>query len=326
MSTERPLVTFAVFAYNQARFVREAVAAALAQTYSPLQVILSDDCSKDETFALMEAMAAQYRGPHRVVLNRNPKNLNIGGHINRVMELVEGELVVPAAADDVSEVHRTEVVVERWLASGKTAMSLHSATRHIDEEGRDLGVKPFQNPEKLSDREGIARHAYSVLGASHCWAREIFSRFGPLLPEVVNEDVALPFRSALLGHVAYIEEPLVRYRVNQSLWHDNRGEAKDHHEYRKRLGFLYRLTRFLNAQAYLDAVRFGDPRIERLVLERIAEHDLYRELTEAPLPRFDTLKRGLAGRTDPVKLAMTNLKLWVPGFNRGYLRLRGAFK
>lgn len=323
---DRPLVTFAVFAYNQAHFVRDAVSAAFAQTYTPLQIILSDDCSKDETFAIMEEMAQAYRGPHTVVLNRNPHNLNIGGHINRVMELVEGELVVPAAADDISEPHRTQTVVDRWLASGRTAMSLHSATRHIDADGNDLGVHPFAHPEKLDDRDAIARHALSLLGASHCWAKEIFTRFGPLLREVVNEDVALPFRSSLIGHIAYIDEPLVRYRVNQSLWHDNRGEARDHHEYRKRLGFLYGLTRFLNAQAYLDAVRFGDPHIEKLVLQRIAEHDLYRELCQNPMPRLETLKRGLADGTDPVKLAMTNLKLWVPGFNRGYLALRGALR
>lgn len=326
MSTERPLVTFAVFAYNQAHFVRKAVAAAFAQTYSPLQIILSDDCSKDDTFAIMAAMAEDYRGPHRIVLNHNPKNLNIGGHINRVMELVEGDLVVPAAADDISEPHRTEVVVAHWLASGRRAMSLHSATRHIDAHGQDLGVHPFPQPERLDDRDAIARHGLSVLGASHCWAREIFTRFGPLLPEIVNEDSALPFRSALLGHVAYIEEPLVKYRVNQSLWHDHRGQARDHHEYRKRLAFLYGLTRFLNVQAYLDAVRLGDPHIERLVLARIAEHDLYRELCDHPTPKLDVLKRALSDGTDPVKLAMTHLKLWVPGFNRGYLALRGALR
>ena len=43
--TGRPLVTFYVIAYNQSRFVREAVESALAQTYSPLEILLSDDCS-----------------------------------------------------------------------------------------------------------------------------------------------------------------------------------------------------------------------------------------------------------------------------------------
>ena len=43
--TGAPLVTFALFAYNQERYVREAVEGAFAQTYQPLEIILSDDCS-----------------------------------------------------------------------------------------------------------------------------------------------------------------------------------------------------------------------------------------------------------------------------------------
>jgi hypothetical protein len=33
--TDRPLVTFALFAYNQEKYIREAVVGAFAQTYEP---------------------------------------------------------------------------------------------------------------------------------------------------------------------------------------------------------------------------------------------------------------------------------------------------
>ena len=45
-----PLVTLALITYRQERFVREAVRGVLAQTYSPLQVVISDDASPDATF------------------------------------------------------------------------------------------------------------------------------------------------------------------------------------------------------------------------------------------------------------------------------------
>ena len=47
---EKPLVTFALFAYNQERFITEAVEAAFAQTYQPLEIIISDDGSSDKTY------------------------------------------------------------------------------------------------------------------------------------------------------------------------------------------------------------------------------------------------------------------------------------
>ena len=76
-NTERPLVTFALFAYNQERFIREAVEGALSQDYSPLQIILSDDCSIDRTYEIMREMAAAYEGSHEIVLNRNEENLGL---------------------------------------------------------------------------------------------------------------------------------------------------------------------------------------------------------------------------------------------------------
>lgn len=63
-ATDRPLVTFALFAYNQEDYVREAVQDAFAQTYEPLEIILSDDCSSDRTYQIMHEMAVAYRGPH----------------------------------------------------------------------------------------------------------------------------------------------------------------------------------------------------------------------------------------------------------------------
>jgi len=109
--TDRPLVTFALFAYNQESFTREAMAGALAQTYSSLEIILSEDCSTDLTFKIIQEMADIYRGPHRVILSRNPINLNIGGHVAHVFDKASGEIIVATAGDDVSAPYRTATIV-----------------------------------------------------------------------------------------------------------------------------------------------------------------------------------------------------------------------
>ena len=68
---ERPLVTLALFAYNQEDYVDEAIMAAFAQTYQPLEIILSDDYSSDRTFEVMQEMAREYQGPHEVFVQCN---------------------------------------------------------------------------------------------------------------------------------------------------------------------------------------------------------------------------------------------------------------
>ena len=81
-SDQRPLVTFALFAFNQQPFVRAAIEGAFSQTYRPLEIILSDDFSKDQTFGIMQEMAAAYTGPHAVRIRRNESNLGFAAHIN----------------------------------------------------------------------------------------------------------------------------------------------------------------------------------------------------------------------------------------------------
>jgi glycosyltransferase involved in cell wall biosynthesis len=104
---DTPLVSFIVVAYNQEDYIRQAIEGAFAQTYSPLEIILSDDCSTDTTFMIMQQMASQYAGPHRVILNRNIRNMGLGQHYNRVMEIASGQIIEIAAGDDVSLPWRT---------------------------------------------------------------------------------------------------------------------------------------------------------------------------------------------------------------------------
>jgi glycosyltransferase involved in cell wall biosynthesis len=211
-----PPATFLLLAYRQERFIREAVAGAFAQAGPPLEIVLSDDCSPDRTFEIMSEMADSYRGPHRVVLNRNPANLGLGGHVNRAMELVRGEFVVMAAGDDVSLEGRTEALCREWARTGGGACSIYSDAVRIDPEGRETGmlIGARAPSHARSPEEAVSRGGTGVAGCTHAFTRSCFDVFGPMGSGVVAEDMAIPFRSLLLGDVRYLDEPLVRYRTH----------------------------------------------------------------------------------------------------------------
>ncbi len=215
MTENRPLFTFALITYRQAALVAEAVRGALAQTYSPLEIILSDDCSPDDTFAIMQALAADYRGPHTVIVRQTPKNLGLIGHINDIMDVAHGEMIVIAAGDDISMPQRTARIYDAYIQSGRKAHSIFSNAIWIDEHGQPLNLL-HKNPIPPQDLtlERYATHPGLALvnGATHAWQKATFDFFGPLPPEVSAEDLTIPFRSALLGTIAYIHEPLVYYR------------------------------------------------------------------------------------------------------------------
>ena len=69
--SECPLITFALLAYNQESYIREAVEGAFAQNYSPLEIILSDDYSTDKTYEIMKDLVDEYKGFHIIKINRN---------------------------------------------------------------------------------------------------------------------------------------------------------------------------------------------------------------------------------------------------------------
>ena len=227
----RPLLTFALVSCNQEPFVREAVEAALAQTYSPLEIILSDDCSDDRSFEIMREMAQAYRGPHRLKLNRNSTRKIMGGHMNRVLELSQGELIVIAAADDVSLPNRTELVFQAWEKSGRQAASIYTDYIQIDEAGKQIDrLFSFEDEQPAGGGEQIVEQKVDPLfylrtlkptvhGCSHAICPRLYRRFGNLPEEVVYEDKVLAFRSVLVGKVFYVNEPLVRYRLHGANLH-----------------------------------------------------------------------------------------------------------
>src|SRR4051812_32070906 len=56
---ERPTVTVVIPTYNQARYLPSAIETALAQSEPPVEVVVVDDGSTDDTAAVLEGFAGQ---------------------------------------------------------------------------------------------------------------------------------------------------------------------------------------------------------------------------------------------------------------------------
>lgn len=219
--SNRPIVTFALFAFNQEKYIRQAIEGALAQTYAPLEIFFSDDCSTDLTFQIMQEMAATYCGPHLIRLNKNVTNLGIAGHINFLMTLVHSDFVVVAAGDDISHPDRTDKLTSAWLNSGRKMKSIHSYAADMNEYGELTGnLRRGTEDTKLSNPLDHAKSNIFVLGATHGWDMSLINQFKPILRSVINEDVILPARASLIGGVGFISEILVDYRIGIGLSHE----------------------------------------------------------------------------------------------------------
>ena len=208
-----PPVTLILFAYNQSHFIAEAAASCLAQDYAgPLEILLSDDSSTDDTFSVLQRLADAYSGPHTVRARRNPVNQGIGGHYNTAIAEAKGDLIFTAAGDDISLPSRVRRVVDAWITKDRKADLLTSNLQRIDEHG-SLGapivvadLSRWQRPE-----DWIRKRPY-VVGAAHAFTPRLHRHFGDFIPGLVYEDQVMAMRAAMAGGGLKVDEVLVLYR------------------------------------------------------------------------------------------------------------------
>lgn len=217
--SQNPLISFIIVTYNQEAYIREAVEGALSQTYSPLEIIISDDCSNDGTFDIVKEMVDGYKGKHSVRYNRNPTNIGLGIHLSRLMEECHGELIVVAAGDDISLPDRTEMIYQAWEHSKRKATSIFSSFSIISDYSEILDVQGsrgvFGDQRVFVPLDGVLANYMTtripvVNGCTHAWSPLLFKYFGNVNADL--EDLVLSFRSLSIGQIWYINKPLVKYR------------------------------------------------------------------------------------------------------------------
>ena len=212
MKDDKPLVSYLLLTYNQEKYIKEAVESALAQTYSPLEIIISDDCSKDKTFEIIKETVTEYKGPHKIILNRNEQNLGIAGNVNKVMAMAKGELFVMAAGDDISLPHRTQVLYDYWQKYKNQVYAFTSSMKGIDTNGL-----PYQKSDRFFNGEPQHLEIEDYFkkchwcGAGSAYDRYLFDLYGPINYDF-NEDRAYLTRCWLIGKTLALKEVLLKYR------------------------------------------------------------------------------------------------------------------
>lgn len=211
--SSKPLLTMILVAYKQENFIGAAIEAAFNQTYENLEIIISDDCSNDATFQIIEQKVSLYNGSHRIRINRNEKNLGIVGHINKLIHMAEGEFIIVAAGDDVSREDRAAVLSDSWVNGMGKINSIFSNLQKIDENGKNLGSMFASEPRFAKNIHEYKLGAPCwVLGASFSFEKSIYLKYGDVPPFALQEDGCIAFRCLLDGNIQYLDEELVSYR------------------------------------------------------------------------------------------------------------------
>jgi len=109
----QPLVSVPVITYNSSKYVIETLESIKAQTYQNLELIVSDDCSTDNTVELCRNWIDKNKGRFvRTELLTVEKNTGVSGNCNRAQEACRGEWVKGIAGDDLLVPECVEVCIK----------------------------------------------------------------------------------------------------------------------------------------------------------------------------------------------------------------------
>lgn len=248
----RPIVSMAMTTYNRKKYIREALAGVFSQTYEPLEIVISDDCSTDGTWEIINEEVRKYRerrGRHSVILSRNERNLKVLGNFEKLVSMCHGELIVQCGDDDISLPNRAERTVEAWLKAGRDRVKLiHCAAERIDKNGSQMRC-PIGN-----------RDAFHPHGAVAAYSADVFVGSSNVRDCNSYEDVVYSCRAAMLGEDMTIQDVLVRYRCGDGATTGLKNWRESHVRMLERAleGCRYNLAALMSAREQLGPTRFAD--------------------------------------------------------------------
>jgi hypothetical protein len=137
----KPRVTVAVPAWNGAAYIEQAVSSVLAQTFDDFELVVIDDCSDDDTVAIVSRFEDS-----RIRIEANASRLGLVGNWNRCLEAASGEYV--------SLFHQDDVMMPDNLARKVSVLDEHSSVAfvysdvtQIDPAGEVLAESWYVPPE-----------------------------------------------------------------------------------------------------------------------------------------------------------------------------------
>jgi glycosyltransferase involved in cell wall biosynthesis len=209
---------------NGAAFIGEAIASLQAQTYTDWRLIVSDNCSEDDTAQICERIAET---DARIEVRKTNANVGASGNFLRVLEIAEGELFMWAAADDRWRPSFIGTCVANLDAHPTVGMAFTNLV-NIDPSGRVVRTYPripaltgapnWRTVSRyLLSREicGKANLIYSVYRLALC--RKVADEVG--FPDCWGGDMALVLGAIARGGVIVDDQVMFEKRLSQSEAH-----------------------------------------------------------------------------------------------------------
>ena len=102
------MVSIAMATYNGAKYLREQLDSICAQTINDYELIVCDDCSTDDTYAILKEYALK---DARIRVYKNEVNLGFKKNFEKAISLCKGEYIALSDQDDIWYNNHLEILL-----------------------------------------------------------------------------------------------------------------------------------------------------------------------------------------------------------------------
>lgn len=210
------MISVAMAVYNGEKHLKEQVDSILRQTISDIELVITDDCSTDGSWELMQQLAANDK---RVRVFHNEKNLGFLRNFEKAISLCKGEYVALSDDDDIWYPDHLEKLMnalgDKVLVCGNSDF--------IDAEGNSLGTtlkyqESFDWVPNSDTRKFLSimlfRNPYQ--GATMFMRRSLIEKALPIPETMRYHDTWLASMACFCGGINYVDTPLMKYRRTET--------------------------------------------------------------------------------------------------------------
>lgn len=220
--SDTPLVTVVVITYNAAGFVTRTLESIKKQTYPNLELIISDDCSPDDTVRVCEEWVADNKNRFiRCIVTTTPRNGGICWNYNHALKNVRGEYVKYIAGDD----ELMPNCIEEFVKSAKSNPQIKIFISGTIPFVKDKGNMPPRFPDESIFNGGASYQEDQLLEKGtviegptlflETNALKQLGGFNEKYPFI--EDYPLYMKYLANGYkIHLVKQPLIHYQIHES--------------------------------------------------------------------------------------------------------------
>lgn len=216
MKQAQPLVSVIAVCYNQSRYVLECLESIRTQPYPNIQLIIMDDCSQDDSVAVIQKWIESTGVAATFIAHA--QNKGICRTFNEALSHATGEYIAIVAADDVYLPEKISEQVRLLEQLPATVGVVYSDSWQIDEDGNLLPLKfieahrKFERPPE-GDIFPLLLEKNFVPAMTTLIRRKCYETVGHYDENLCYEDYDLWLRISQRFHFAFSPVISTKYRI-----------------------------------------------------------------------------------------------------------------